>query len=241
MPRCAICGRSEHRKIVEQSDLVLGGPARYSLYRCWHCGALSQHPQPPAGLERAAKRRRGARRPIIEWQFIVFRYNEHELAAARELARQIGVDRFRTELAFFPPGAYGLEATPEQVAAEERWFSGSAAFAQMSPANLRRDGFLYNESCSSLYRGLFVTPRGAVNPCCFATRPDEQFGNLLDDDLATIWNNARYRGSRSLFGRPPAEHAGTLCDGCYLYRRPAAQPPRGAVPIPLYDRVDRSD
>jgi hypothetical protein len=59
-----------------------------------------------------------------------------------------------------------------------------------------------------------------VNPCCFTIQEAHQFGDLRHDDLATIWNNERYRGSRALFGRGPSERAGTLCDDCLLYKRP---------------------
>ena len=48
----------------------------------------------------------------------------------------------------------------------------------------------------------------------------QDFGNLLHDDLDTIWNNEHYLRSRALFGKNPAERAGTICDGCFLFKRP---------------------
>ncbi|MFO0984522.1 MAG: radical SAM protein [Planctomycetota bacterium] len=50
-----------------------------------------------ANMERLAaiKRRRRASRPVIDWQYLVFSFNEHEIEQARAFAEKIGVD-FRT-------------------------------------------------------------------------------------------------------------------------------------------------
>jgi hypothetical protein len=40
----------------------------------------------------------GLRRPVVSWQFLVFRFNQHEREKAVHMAREIGADR-RTFLA----------------------------------------------------------------------------------------------------------------------------------------------
>ena len=48
----------------------------------------------------AAKKNLKSKTPFVEWQFIVFKHNEHEMDQARKLASEIGVDLLR----FISPG-----------------------------------------------------------------------------------------------------------------------------------------
>jgi radical SAM protein with 4Fe4S-binding SPASM domain len=46
------------------------------------------------------RRRLGRKTPYIFWQYLVFRHNEWEIEQARQIAMELGVDEFQTELAF---------------------------------------------------------------------------------------------------------------------------------------------
>ena len=48
----------------------------------------------------SAKKALKSKTPFVEWQFIVFKHNEHEMDAARKMASEIGVDLLR----FISPG-----------------------------------------------------------------------------------------------------------------------------------------
>src|SRR5208282_6901618 len=41
-----------------------------------------------------AKRQRNKRTPILSWNFLAFEHNAHEIGAARQLAKDLGVDQF---------------------------------------------------------------------------------------------------------------------------------------------------
>jgi MoaA/NifB/PqqE/SkfB family radical SAM enzyme len=168
-----------------------------------------------------AKRRRGAKRLTVEWQFLVFKHNEHQIPAAEELARKIGVDRFRLRAPGFQLSDYKLKARPEQVAAEEKWMPTDPSYWELHPGQLRKEGYLWDEPCYYLYRSMTVNPGGGIAACCIVYKERQDFGNLLHDDLETIWNNEQYQRSRALFGPNPADTAGTICDGCFLFKRPA--------------------
>ena len=64
-----------------------------------------------------------------------------------------------------------------------------------------------------------VNPGGGVAACCIVYKERQDFGNLLHDDLETIWNNPKYQTSHGLFARNPIRRAGTICDGCFLFNR----------------------
>lgn len=65
-------------------------------------------------LKRLVYRRRqlGLDRPIIEWRFLLFRHNQHEVARARQMAAEIGVDNldFFRGIAPVSNGPDGVEA-----------------------------------------------------------------------------------------------------------------------------------
>jgi MoaA/NifB/PqqE/SkfB family radical SAM enzyme len=168
----------------------------------------------------AAKERLKSKTPKIEWQFLVFKHNEHEIAAAEEMARKIGVDRFRLRSPGFPLGDYKLKERPEQVAEEDKWMPTDPTYWQLHPGVLRKEGFLFDEPCYYLYRSMTVNPGGGIAACCIVYKERQDFGNLVRDDLETIWNNQQYQRSRALFGKHPTDRAGTVCDGCFLFKRP---------------------
>ena len=43
----------------------------------------------------SAKRRLGKRTPVLSWNFLAFEHNAHEIPLATQMARKLGVDRFR--------------------------------------------------------------------------------------------------------------------------------------------------
>jgi MoaA/NifB/PqqE/SkfB family radical SAM enzyme len=166
-----------------------------------------------------AKRRLGSRTPVIEWQFIVFKHNEHEMEAARALAPQIGVDRLR----FRAPGLPYNRSDDEELG--DKWMPTNPAYWELNPARLNAQGYLWDEPCYYLYRSMTVNPGGGVAACCIVYKEKQDFGCLLHEDLDAVWNNRSYQASRALFARRPPGRAQTICDGCFLFKRPGLPAP----------------
>lgn len=164
-----------------------------------------------------AKRRLGSSTPVIEWQFLVFKHNEHQMAHARTLAEEIGVDHLRFRSPGLPYNSINDEALGE------KWMPTDPAFWDLHPSRLNRQGYLWDEPCYYLYRSMTVNPGGGVAACCIVYREQQDFGCLLHTDLDEIWNNRQYQASRALFGRQPTQRARTICDGCYLFKRPVPE------------------
>jgi MoaA/NifB/PqqE/SkfB family radical SAM enzyme len=165
-----------------------------------------------------AKRRLNSATPTIEWQFLVFKHNEHQIEAARALAEEIGVDRIR----FRSPGLPYNHIDDVEMGA--KWMPTNPAYWDMHPGKMRSQGYLWDEPCYYLYRSMTVNPGGGVAACCIVYREQQDFGCLLHDDLDQIWNNQKYRASRALFAGKPAGRAHTICDGCFLFKRDRARP-----------------
>lgn len=124
----------------------------------------------------ARRRQLGLRTPVIEWQFLVFPHNRHELRAARDLAAELGVDIFKAR-----SGA----APARQGVADEAGRLGELAV------------------CEQLWRSVVVQSDGGILPCCYLFYRRDDFGRLGQGKLSETLNNDRFRRARRLF-RPKA-------------------------------------
>ena len=161
------------------------------------------------------KREIGSGTPVIEWQFIVMKHNEHQMDDARRLADEIGVDRLR----FTSPGMPFDDLTNEELAAE--WLPVNPDYRNYEPAIMNQKGYLYEQKCFYLYRAMTVNPQGEVAPCCALHHEKWDFGNLLESTLEEVWNNRHYRASRALFSpkrREFQDDLQTVCHACPLFK-----------------------
>jgi MoaA/NifB/PqqE/SkfB family radical SAM enzyme len=118
------------------------------------------------------KRATGSRWPIVDAQVVEFDHIRDELKAIEGFLRQCDVDSitYRDEsLGFNSPETTIAGAAPRRT------------------------------TCFWLYVGMKIRPDGSVDPCCGLRFDGFAYGNLLEQDLTDIWNNAYYRFSRSLF------------------------------------------
>lgn len=116
-------------------------------------------------MERIALAHRG-KNTRIEWQFLALRNNEHEIEKARELAKEIGVHFF----------VKGFRETDSKLA----------------PANPHYRAQFHRKPCTDIYHQLGIYWNGDIVPCCYDVDGKEIMGNLLEQDLKTIWHNEKY-------------------------------------------------
>ncbi len=171
-------------------------------------------------------RRRNSRRlktPVVEWQFIVMKHNEHEIADAEVMAKKLGVDLLR-----FIPVGLPYDAPNHKELAEE-WFPINVQGRTESDGTEQQFSQKNKPSpCFYLYRSFVVNPDGGVSPCCIVPRQTTDFANLsnLDSiDVLQIYNNENYQSGRALFRNTKSESkVRTTCDGCDIFGRPDANP-----------------
>jgi radical SAM protein with 4Fe4S-binding SPASM domain len=152
--------------------------------------------------------------PIVEWQFIVMKHNVHQVEDARRLAGEIGVDLFRVVPVGLPFDAQDREILREQ------WFPKLGNLS--SEAEVSEYQFLQKRrkvGCYYLYRSLIVNSDGRVAPCCIVYGDKNDFGEILTQDFAQLWNNEYYRSARSLFSKEGNPTVPTACERCNIFER----------------------
>lgn len=160
---------------------------------------------------------RGRRTPVVEWQYIVMKHNEHEVDEAEAIAKRIGVDVMR----FIPVGLpYDFE---DRRALREEWFP--TRFAGRVAGGPDEQTFGQGSKpgpCFYLYRSMVVNSDGGVSPCCVVYQKDRDFADLAKAegpiDVMEIYNNPSYRSARSLFSAEAMpDRPRTVCDGCDIF------------------------
>ena len=175
------------------------------------------------------KKERGRRHPYIRWQFLVMRHNEHEVEAARRMARELGVDSITIDHAYLPvatreeamkwlPGdsryhRYNVEELEKrwQAVGSQPDFSETGAGPDDGQDDLKR-----KVNCSWLWTQTTINWDGSVNPCCAIYDPSGDFGNISDTSLKNIWNNEKYRESRRFSSKGEIGETVTVCMRCPL-------------------------
>jgi len=175
------------------------------------------------------KRELGLDLPLIEWRFLVFRHNQHELPLAREAARDLEVDVLEFFPGSAPPGAaHGAVQLSDPVDLSPV-VSGPAIDLAVDRADttLRRalhghiegsasaPADLTGRKCDWLYFGAMLFPRGAVGPCCVSNHEPDDFGRIESGSgFRDVWNNANFQEARSMFVRPAPSNL--ICARCPL-------------------------
>ncbi len=151
----------------------------------------------------SAKRKLKADHPVIHLQFIIMKHNETEIEDARELARDLGVDR--------------LSLKTVQVYTDEE-------AETYLPSNEDHSRYLYDlpslttkgkitNSCRHLWYSTVVNWDGAVSPCCFDKDVHYGLGNTLNGQtFDQVWSGESYTRFRNAILKDRASVP--ICNNC---------------------------
>jgi MoaA/NifB/PqqE/SkfB family radical SAM enzyme len=142
------------------------------------------------------KRQLGRTLPIVTWQFLVFRFNEHEIDKAKAMAAEMGVDR----LIFRPPSLdvdrYPLRETEKETMAG--WKPSNSLY-QISAAI---DDSKPKSRCGWHYMSTAINWDGAVAPCCTLFEKRDDFGSIGkggEIPYMDVVNNPAFQSFRERF------------------------------------------
>lgn len=176
----------------------------------------------------ARKRARGLQYPLLEWRFLVFSHNEHEVPLARAMAQEMGIDildfyfgvapKFedrivndvrKAEQRALQPATSGpaIDAAIRRLDTAFRTLPHPAP--KHGPVEIVREA---SGKCDWLYFATYVYPKGEAAPCCHPGAPAQDMG-ILQDGVRDVWNNDNYRHAR-LHVQDSAQATNSLCASC---------------------------
>ncbi len=160
------------------------------------------------------KKRRRSAFPVVEWQFLVMRHNEHEIPKVRRLAEEIGVDVFTL-------GSIGLGEAPYDGTYDQRLLEEWLPCQNLEYRHRYGAESLYDAPCVFLWESVTLNWDGGLSPCCAIDDPRMDFGNALEEQFKSIWNNELYQRSRSEFDSRFKGNSGchTVCMDCKVFKK----------------------
>ena len=141
----------------------------------------------------------------------MFRFNEHEIDAARQYCDQIGIAFNRREAFISNPD--WLPSYRQNEAKQLKNPSSPQPKPANSGINQRPRPCAWHYHCSA------INANGSVSPCCATWDEAHDFGLIQPGTVSfrDVWNNNLYRKSRGAFANKPVpglENVDSLCLHC---------------------------
>lgn len=162
------------------------------------------------------KRSQGKKLPFIRWQFIVNRFNEHEIEKARRVGRELGVDAVTFYTRFKPTDfifAFGNQVIVKEM---EEWLPRKHPEYRIDYSK----PFPYKGPCKGLWQSITINSDGGVSPCCGLYDEKWDLGNLLKEPFTKVWNSQFYQAARCLFKKGSTKGVKTVCECCTAFIHP---------------------
>lgn len=137
----------------------------------------------------------------IEIQFLVNRFNEHQIPMVRQLAKSVSAS---------------LSLKSMQITDKENMATWLPSDRRFRRYKVKGEGYVIKsilpDRCARLWFNPVITWDGKVVPCCFDKDAEYVLGDLKIDSFREIWNGPKYRMFRKsiLTGRNMIE----MCRNC---------------------------
>ncbi|HEX2534109.1 MAG TPA: radical SAM/SPASM domain-containing protein [Chitinophagaceae bacterium] len=135
------------------------------------------------------KKALNSKTPLIIFQFLVVRHNEHQIGEVRRIAREVGVDEVRLKTA----QVYDFENDPNGLIPVQGKYS---RYKKNKEGRMEFKGNNRNH-CWRLWHDPVITWDGAVVPCCFDKDAQHRLGHLQADSFRDLWKSTKYHRFRT--------------------------------------------
>lgn len=164
------------------------------------------------GAERIVKwkKKLKSRTPHVVFQFLVVKPNEHQIPAARALAKRIGVDDLwlKTAQIYDPQDNHPLIPVQDKYSRYQRNAKGVWEVKHA-----------LKDECWKMWHSCVVTWDGKVVPCCFDKDAQYVLGDLAKQSFREVWQGAAYNDFRAtlLKGRSAIDMCRNCSEGCPVW------------------------
>ncbi len=160
-----------------------------------------------------AKRKLKSSAPVLHWQFLVFRHNEHEIEKARLMSKEIGVDSIGFTAPFCSPE---MASTIDEYNMYKEKEGNTRTYKSLETF------------CEWPWDGITINADGSVSPCCSVEDQKDDFDNIFNKPFWLIWNGKKYRQARKYIRnrkRISGENVCVKCDHIGVSNHMAVKPP----------------
>ncbi len=120
----------------------------------------------------------------VNWTFVVFKNNEHQISAAKLLAQELGVN-FGDK----PPLFWDKSRMDSNMPTDEKHRRYSTVNGEWK---LKADPL----SCREFWETTYVLANGDVITCCYDGKAEWVMGNVKESSLLDVWNGSAYTEAR---------------------------------------------
>jgi radical SAM protein with 4Fe4S-binding SPASM domain len=126
--------------------------------------------------------------PLLIFQFLVVKPNEHQIHEVLALAKELEVDevRFKTAQVYDYKNGHPLIPEREKYSRYRRMPNGEYSIKNA-----------LDNHCWRMWSSCVITWNGTVVPCCFDKDARHALGSLNEQTFDAIWNNTAYRSFRN--------------------------------------------
>ena len=188
-----------------------------------------------------ARNRLKSKTPYLVWQYLLFEHTLGEIDQAKQMAKQLGVDRINFSIPYDVSKYDPTISVPETPPVQYEVFNVQAGAQQQSAQNAMRDlhpiidehwertwksrytGEMQSQeersTCRWLYQDMVMDATGRILPCCFdpTKTPVSVFGSIDSD----AFNTEKYIASRKYFAESKSPAPETVCPSCqYAHTNP---------------------
>jgi radical SAM protein with 4Fe4S-binding SPASM domain len=128
-----------------------------------------------------AKKELNSKTPCIEAQFIVFKFNEHQIEDFRRLAPMWGADKISIKSAqiHHPNENKDIITTINKYSRYEE---------KNGMWKIKKS---FTHACLRAWTGVVISADGNVLPCCFDKQEKYMYDNINKDSIKNIWKNKK--------------------------------------------------
>ena len=126
--------------------------------------------------------------PQLVFQFLVFRFNEHQISEIKAMAKAMNVDK----LSFKTAQLYHLENADDIVPTINKY----ARYKKDKDARWKIKSNFPNR-CWRMWHSAVITQDLNLVPCCFDKDAEHIFGNIKQNTLSEIEQNTLYKNFRT--------------------------------------------
>jgi radical SAM protein with 4Fe4S-binding SPASM domain len=130
-----------------------------------------------------AKKKYSSKLPLVTFQFLVSKQNEHQIEAVKKLGTEIGVDRVNLKTIQIYDYENGNDLIPEN----EKY----SRYKKLEDGSYQLKN-KYRNSCWRMWSSCVITWDGRVVPCCFDKDAKHKMGEMTKSDFKEIWKSDVY-------------------------------------------------